>query len=217
MHPLTSDLRKLCVNRTSHSVEQSSAGRIAPLRHLRYATRVPAHVTCSGALYIRRRQLKADARAQFRAPFKIAVWSDNSDDWTPTLRLVAKHENISVAEAKDLVIDSIEDVDPIALRRDLVASAKSALSGRRDIVDVVRDMYPILNRLPEFEDDMFSVIMAFLSETDDFPTGEARTKYDAAHLRHLDETTEPYIAQMRPHILRACSQIVKRYADKLSE
>lgn len=58
---------------------------------------------------------------------------------------------------------------------------------------------------------MFSVIMGFLSEIDGFPTGEARTKYDEAYLRHIDETTEPYIAEMRPRILCACSQIVKRY------
>jgi hypothetical protein len=102
-------------------------------------------------------------------------------------------------------------VNDTALRQELVALAKDALSGKRDIVDVVRDMYPILNRLPEFEDDMFSIVMGFLSETDGVPTGESRAKYDEAYLRHLDETAEPFIAKMRPRILLAFSEIIKRY------
>lgn len=97
------------------------------------------------------------------------------------------------------------------LRHDLVSLAKEALSGRRDLIEIVRDMYPLLNRLPEYEDDLFDDIVAFYSEMDGVPTGDARAKYDESYLKRIDETAAPYIAQMKPNILSACSQIVTRY------
>lgn len=99
-------------------------------------------------------ELPSYAANEFRAPFKVAIWSARSESTIPQ-RAVAKHDDIAVTEAERMIVDSIVDLDPIFKQGDWVLAIKL-----NDAYKVTASSWFFVDRaLPQGERDQVIVEM----------------------------------------------------------
>lgn len=117
---------------------------------------------------------------------------------------------------KEAVCSLLRD-DPLAavpreeLHWDLVSLAKSVIDWNCDIVATVREMVPIIADLDVYLDEPCLPIVGFGSETDVYPTGALRDKYDEEYLRRLDVQLADYLRRSKSWLQDACRAIVEQY------
>jgi hypothetical protein len=82
-------------------------------------------------------------------------------------------------------------------REELVTIASGMLSGSISILEGVRKLCLLRFEIGDPYNPNFHIIVAFDSETDKFPTGEARAKFAPDYLRRLDEELQDLSQTMK--------------------
>lgn len=92
----------------------------------------------------------------------------------------------------------------IALLKQIILGSINIIEGSRQIVS--------LHVEQQVENDLdFLTIVGFASETDEFPLGDVRKRYNADYLKKLDNELEEYLAIAKPSIIKACENLLKKY------
>ncbi len=94
----------------------------------------------------------------------------------------------------------------------IAAVAQGMLCGDIGIVDGCRQLVRLYCRLDEGVDELFALIVAVESETEDLPLGEARSQWSEEALSRKDAEVNAYIGQVREVVLEACEALVQRYS-----
>lgn len=106
--------------------------------------------------------------------------------------------------------------DESARQRQIAAVAQEMLSGTVDLVGGSRRLLALYHRLEEFDaenDQLFLPIVAFESETDVLPVGEARELWAPDALLSKEREFAPYLEKARPEILETCRALVRKYSQ----
>jgi hypothetical protein len=85
------------------------------------------------------------------------------------------------------------------------------ISGKIDLIAGSRDLQKYYVRAPRGEKELFYPIIGFESETDTYPMGEDRKKYDQKTLDTLDKEYSEYTIKAKSSVLSACSKIIEYY------
>jgi hypothetical protein len=97
------------------------------------------------------------------------------------------------------------------VRRDLVETAKSMIAGDLDLVRGFRRLNRLSRSIDPSNRSIFNPIIGFESETDDYPSDEARSKYEKAYLEKVDREILEYSDRARSSVLNSCRLIVAEY------
>jgi hypothetical protein len=106
--------------------------------------------------------------------------------------------------------DSVE----LEMRRQrAVDTARAMLEGRRSVCDGCRNLKALAcDLVPDWRvDPDFVVFGGVDSESDDFPLGDVRGRWDPDVLANLDAERERYEAKVRDTVLAACRSVVNRF------
>ena len=96
-------------------------------------------------------------------------------------------------------------------RAELIDTARAMLRGSLDVVTGCRRLVTLAHSAALADDDLFTVIISFESQTDHLPTESLRDRWNTAALARDEAEVQPFVASMRPAIERACEQIVRKY------
>ena len=94
-------------------------------------------------------------------------------------------------------------------RQVILETARAMLSGELDLVNGARRLCELRHEISATESELFCAIIGFESETDDYPVGDARQRFDQEYLRKLDEEICPYLEEARPGVIAACEKIIE--------
>ena|ERR1700685_969529 len=98
----------------------------------------------------------------------------------------------------------------VGLARAIVAGTLNPVVGCRKIVRLRTQVFP--QDLPAFD-----TVRAVESETDDYPVGDIRDRYDSGLLARLDESVGAYLRTVRPALLQACEEIIHQFDEERRE
>src|SRR5215813_7548964 len=93
----------------------------------------------------------------------------------------------------------------------LVEIAREILDGRRGVLDGARVLSALLYRCGLDRDDDLILIISVDSETDRFPLGEVRKRWDPNVLAELDSEIQASEDFYRERIRRGCNLIISRF------
>lgn len=98
------------------------------------------------------------------------------------------------------------------IKQKAVFIAQNIVNESIGLVDGCRQIVS-LRLCQEIRDDPdFLTIRGFESETDEFPIGEVRKHYNQEALKKLDTELNSYVARVKPIIISACENIIKKYS-----
>jgi hypothetical protein len=100
-------------------------------------------------------------------------------------------------------------------RRSAVETAQAVIAGKIGIIEgSIRLASLAHDVVPNWvTDEDFVVLGALSSETDHLPTGSARQYWSATALAEADVAIERIEQNAREDVFRACTNIIKRFAD----
>ena len=94
----------------------------------------------------------------------------------------------------------------------LLELANAMISGNVNLIDGCREMVEI-SRIPDYsEDSIFIIFVGVDSETDDIPRGHVRKAFAEEALKKLDNEADEYIQRVKPEIIKACEDLIKKYS-----
>lgn len=104
---------------------------------------------------------------------------------------------------------------PEVIKRDkinqLVTNAQLVLKNEINIIEASRKIAHLIMGLG-LKDNFLLPIIGFESQTDHFPLGELRNKYNTQALEKLDKEQEEYIREFEPQVKSICEEIIKRFS-----
>ena len=100
-----------------------------------------------------------------------------------------------------------------SLHRRIVAAAEGALSGTLSITEAARDLTAIGHELNLSFEKPFLVFVGIASETDEFPLGAVRDRWNPVKLLKLDAERIQYEDRVRSTVDAACTELLRRYAS----
>ncbi len=101
--------------------------------------------------------------------------------------------------------------DTLKAWKQLAEIARSVLDGRIAIVEAVREMCALRYLTGQPDDEFFLPIRAIESDTERFPVGAVRERYDAAYLQQLDDELQAYLADVREEFVLLCKKIMRMH------
>lgn len=96
-------------------------------------------------------------------------------------------------------------------RREIVQTAMAMVSGSLDLVTGSRRLCALRHDIGASESELFESIIAFESDTDVYPVGDARVHYNQSYLQQLDQELEEYINESKPAVVDACKRIIESF------
>lgn len=97
------------------------------------------------------------------------------------------------------------------IRTNLVQIAEAILSDNIDLVSGCRKLESLYYELRPTSPRFNISIKAFVSETDRYPIGEVRTRYQESYLQSLDEQLAIYSERMKAQVFKACKEIIQEF------
>lgn len=97
-------------------------------------------------------------------------------------------------------------------RAELFATAKAMLDGGIHLVEGCRVICRLCHQMGEHDNSLFLPILAIESDTDQYPLGDVRRKYNGLYLQRLDQELGEYLDSATPVIHEACRRIVAEFA-----
>lgn len=97
----------------------------------------------------------------------------------------------------------------VAARARVAQIAKGMLSGDIDLIVGARELCDLRHTIGESENQVFLPIIGFESDTDDYPIGDLRRRYEPAQLQQIDKEIAAYVQQAKPGVLAACRRILE--------
>lgn len=101
----------------------------------------------------------------------------------------------------------------LSLHREVVATARGVLDGSIGIVEGARLLARISFELGADDDEPFVSFQDIDSETDDYPTGDARSRWNTASLAREDAKRARYEAEIREAVEEDCRTLIARYKE----
>lgn len=101
-------------------------------------------------------------------------------------------------EVKEKLLDTIELI---------IANKINLIEGSRRVINLA-------SRAGIIEDKVFLPLIGFESQTDQFPTGEVRKRFNKDYLKQLDREQQEYIDEFKDSIVEACQTKFKKYSAK---
>jgi len=86
------------------------------------------------------------------------------------------------------------------------------ISGAIGIVEGCREIVRLHWALPERDDNIFDLIEAVDSETEDFPVGDLRHLWESEALAKKTLEIKAYIDQIRDEVIKNCQLLIEKYA-----
>jgi hypothetical protein len=99
-----------------------------------------------------------------------------------------------------------------SLHRHIVAAAAGALDGTLSVTEAARALTAIGHELRLSYEQPFLLFVGIASETDEFPLGEVRDRWNPAKLVELDAERSVYENRVRPRVVAACEELLRKYA-----
>lgn len=93
-------------------------------------------------------------------------------------------------------------------RNEIISVAKAMVAGHMSLIEGARRLCDLRHEIGASDSDLFNPIVGFESETDDYPIGPQRRGYSEKTLTALDEEIGRYIAEARPVVISACTEII---------
>lgn len=99
-------------------------------------------------------------------------------------------------------------------KREMVSIATQILNGETDPLEGCRRIVRLQGNLSEAEqrDPDFVTLVGIESETDAFPSSEARQHWDARALANVDRERAAYLERNRKWLVDACKGIVAKFS-----
>lgn len=94
-------------------------------------------------------------------------------------------------------------------RDNIVETARAMMSGSLDLVTGCRRLCDLRHRVGASDSELFRPIIAFESQTDDYPLGAVRSFCEENYLKQLDEQMDAYLADASQAVLAACRRIIE--------
>jgi len=94
-------------------------------------------------------------------------------------------------------------------KREAVQVAQAMLSGSLDLVTGCRRLCDLRHQIGAGDSEIFLPIVGFESETDDYPLGPVRARYNKKYVEKLDQEIRDYVERAGPGVLGACRRIVE--------
>jgi hypothetical protein len=98
------------------------------------------------------------------------------------------------------------------LRLELVATAKSVLSGEMGIIAGSRLLWRLGDELNNQHDPDFKIFIAADTETDHLPVDKERENWSEEALKRKDVEIAEYEAHYRQKVMDGCRRILERYS-----
>lgn len=95
--------------------------------------------------------------------------------------------------------------------REVVRVSRGILEGSIGLTEGVRSLFHLQFPLRAERDFDFLMLTGVYSDTDSFPLGEHRSRWDSAALARVDREREVMEARWRPEVEAACHRLVQRY------
>jgi len=110
-----------------------------------------------------------------------------------------------------MTIPSTNETEILRAQADVVATARSILSGTLGIVQGSRRLTSLGHALGAERDPDFTFFVGVDSQTDHLPVGEVRHHWAADALRRTDEELRECEAFFRAGAFRVCQSLIQRY------
>lgn len=101
----------------------------------------------------------------------------------------------------------------VSLHREIVATAQGVLDGSIGIVDAARVLAGVSFALGAENDEPFISFQGIDSETDHYPLGEVRARWNPDALAREDAERERYEATIREDVKEDCRVLIAKYAN----
>jgi hypothetical protein len=100
-------------------------------------------------------------------------------------------------------------------KKGIVEAARQILAGRLDPLEGCRLIVRSRAGLTDVErnDPNLVVLVAIESETDQFPLGEVRQRWNAVALVEQDRQRQEYLSRNDHHLREACQALVETFAE----
>lgn len=98
----------------------------------------------------------------------------------------------------------------IALRRHIVVAAHDLLASRISVTEAARGIAAAARKLGNALEEPFVTFVGIDSETDSFPLGSLRERWNGAALEKQDTQRERYEGIVHERALEACREILLR-------
>lgn len=109
---------------------------------------------------------------------------------------------------------SIHNVSKFNKSDELVAVAQSILDGSLPILSGLRLLVSLREDVDGFPAEVFRPLIAIDDETQHYPLGDVRNRWNPAALSRMDVELDRYLNEARPRILAACEEIIQSYASR---
>jgi hypothetical protein len=112
---------------------------------------------------------------------------------------------------RELVVRSAkrDEPYPFALQRQIVATAHELLAGSISVTEAARRITGLATELGKVHDPPFVTFLGIESETDVFPLGDVRDRWNPSALQKQDAGRMRYEAVVRATALEACREILR--------
>jgi hypothetical protein len=97
--------------------------------------------------------------------------------------------------------------------KEVVDVSRSILDGKLALTEGARLLAELRSRVRAEEDKDFLVFMGIDSQTDHFPLGEVRARWDPAALARYDAERHSAESDFRQSAEEACRNLVRKYAN----
>lgn len=94
---------------------------------------------------------------------------------------------------------------------ELVDTAKSYLTGRRNVIEVSRRVDGLRHGMPDPMDEVFFPFIDLVGDAELFPPDEARHLWSREYLARLDSERSSLESAVREKMIRACEMLVERF------
>lgn len=99
----------------------------------------------------------------------------------------------------------------VSLYREILAAARGVLDGTVGMVDAARTLTSISYALGVENDEPFISFRGIDSETDDYPLGDVRARWNPAALAREDAKRERYEEEVRESVKEGCRALLAKY------
>ena len=100
-------------------------------------------------------------------------------------------------------------------RYDIVTTAQAVLDGKLEIIEGVRKLNQLRGAVDEYGSTLFDVIAGVESETEMYPIGDLRRRYNAEYLKQLDSRLSEFLPKIKEPLFASLREIVEYYKERL--
>ncbi len=89
-----------------------------------------------------------------------------------------------------------------------ISIAEAMISGEIPLIDGARLLCNLRYQIGAIDDSLFTPIVGFESQTDEYPDESRRSLYSKKYLAELDKEILPWVEEVRPGIIADCKEII---------